>query len=105
MAAKKNQKIDTKALLSRLDIVEVIDKYVPLKKDGAEYAACCPFHNEATPSFKVSPSKQIYHCFGCGANGDAIDFVREHQGLSFLDAVAQLGGEVPAAANAAPRQA
>lgn len=95
MAAKKNQKIDTKALLSRLDIVEVIDKYVPLKKDGAEYAACCPFHNEATPSFKVSPSKQIYHCFGCGANGDAIDFVREYEGLTFIDAVKRLGGDVP----------
>jgi len=89
-------RVDTEALLARVDIVQVIDHYVTLQKRGAEYEACCPFHTEATPSFKVSPSKQIYHCFGCGANGDAIRFLREHQGMSFLDAVAALGGELPA---------
>ena len=89
------EKVDTAALLARVDIVALIDGYVPLVKDGAEYVACCPFHTEATPSFKVNPVKQFYHCFGCGAHGDAIDFLIEHQGLTFLDAVAQLGGEVP----------
>ncbi len=88
-------RIDTAALLARVDIVDLIDKYVPLKKAGGEFEACCPFHTEKSPSFKVSPSKQIYHCFGCGANGDAIKFLQEHQGMSFLDAVAALGGELP----------
>jgi putative DNA primase/helicase len=88
-------RIDTTAVLSRVDIVDVIDAYVPLKKNGTEFEACCPFHTEATPSFKVSPGKQFYHCFGCGANGDAIKFLREYKGLSFQDAVRELGGEVP----------
>lgn len=92
---KKNNEIDTAALLKRVDIVEVIQSYAPLKKNGAEYEACCPFHTEDTPSFKVSPSKQFYHCFGCGAHGDAIKFLREHQGLSFLDACRALGADVP----------
>ena len=65
-------------LLSRVDIVEVIDRYVPLKKAGANYVACCPFHSEKTPSFTVSPTKQFYHCFGCGAHGTAIGFLMEH---------------------------
>lgn len=89
------ERVDTGALLARVDIVQVIDRYVPLKKSGAEYEACCPFHTEATPSFKVSPSKQIYHCFGCGANGDAIKFMQEHLGMAFLEAVEALGGELP----------
>ena len=62
-------------LLARIDIVELVDAYVPLKKAGGNYAACCPFHNEKTPSFTVSPAKQFYHCFGCGAHGSAIGFV------------------------------
>lgn len=95
------EKIDTASLLDRVDIVQVIDRYVPLKKSGAEYEACCPFHTEATPSFKVSPAKQIYHCFGCGANGDAIKFLQQHQGMTFHEAVQALGGELPAA-SAAP---
>lgn len=95
-------RIDTAALLARVDIVAVIDAYVPLTKNGAEYEACCPFHNEATPSFKVSQVKQFYHCFGCGANGDALKFLMEHQGLSFVGAAQQLGGDVLPAANAAP---
>jgi len=90
-------RVDTAALLSRIDIVELIDGYLPLTKAGAEYVACCPFHSEASPSFKVNRAKQIYHCFGCGANGDAIKFLQEHQGLSFIEAVKQLGGDLPAA--------
>ena len=77
-------------LLNRLDIVDVIERYVPLKKAGANYVACCPFHNEKSPSFSVSPSKQFYHCFGCGVHGSAISFVMEHQGLSFPEAVEEL---------------
>ena len=86
-------------LLNRLDIVDVIERYVPLKKSGANYAACCPFHNEKSPSFTVSQSKQFYHCFGCGAHGTAISFVMEHAGMGFVDAVEELargiGVEVP----------
>ncbi len=77
-------------LLARVDIVEVIDRYVPLKKAGANYVACCPFHSEKTPSFSVSPSKQFYHCFGCGAHGTAIGFLMEHAGKTFPDAVEEL---------------
>lgn len=77
-------------LLNRVDIVDVVDKSVPLKKAGANYSACCPFHNEKSPSFTVSPTKQFYHCFGCGAHGTAIGFLMEYQGLSFVDAVHEL---------------
>ncbi|MCO5760704.1 MAG: DNA primase, partial [Chromatiaceae bacterium] len=77
-------------LLDRTDIVEVIDRYVPLKKKGANYMACCPFHGEKTPSFTVSPTKQFYHCFGCGAHGTAISFLMEHSGMGFVDAVKDL---------------
>src|SRR6476659_5456229 len=77
-------------LLSRVDIVDVIDRYVPLKKSGANYSACCPFHSEKTPSFTVSPSKQFYHCFGCGAHGTAIGFLMEYGGKSFPDTVEEL---------------
>ena len=86
-------------LLNRVDIVNVIDKSVPLKKAGANYSACCPFHNEKSPSFTVSPTKQFYHCFGCGAHGSAIGFLMEYTGLSFIEAVNDLaknvGLEVP----------
>lgn len=77
-------------LINRVDIVDVIDKSVPLKKAGANYSACCPFHNEKSPSFTVSPTKQFYHCFGCGAHGTAISFLMEYQGLSFVEAVHEL---------------
>ncbi len=77
-------------LLNRVDVVDVIDKSVPLKKAGANYSACCPFHNEKSPSFTVSPTKQFYHCFGCGAHGTAIGFVMEYQGLSFVEAINDL---------------
>ncbi len=77
-------------LLSRVDIVEVIDRFVPLKKAGANYVACCPFHSEKTPSFSVSPGKQFYHCFGCGAHGTAVGFLMEYGGKAFPDAVEEL---------------
>jgi len=77
-------------LLSRVDIVEVIDRLVPLKKAGANYVACCPFHSEKSPSFTVSPTKQFYHCFGCGAHGTAIGFLMEYAGKTFPDAVEDL---------------
>jgi DNA primase len=86
-------------LLARVDIVQVIDRQVPLKKAGANFAACCPFHSEKTPSFTVSPAKQFYHCFGCGAHGTAIGFLMEFGGRSFPEAVEELardaGLEVP----------
>ena len=81
-------------LLHRVDIVDLIDGYVPLKKAGANYAACCPFHNEKSPSFTVSPTKQFYHCFGCGAHGTAIGFVMEYAGLGFVDTIKDLASRV-----------
>ncbi len=81
-------------LLNRVDIVDVVDASVPLKKAGANYSACCPFHNEKTPSFTVSPTKQFYHCFGCGAHGTALGFLMEYQGLGFVDAVQELAKRV-----------
>jgi DNA primase len=86
-------------LLQRADIVPVISQRVSLKKAGTTYKACCPFHDEKTPSFNVNPTKQFYHCFGCGASGDALKFLMEYDGLSFVEAVetlaAQYGMEVP----------
>ncbi|KAF0807307.1 DNA primase [Alcanivorax xiamenensis] len=79
-------------LLARIDIVPLIDARVPLKKTGRNYSACCPFHQEKTPSFTVSPDKQFYYCFGCGASGDALRFVMEYDHLSFPEAVEQLAG-------------
>jgi DNA primase len=77
-------------LLHRLDIVDVVDRYVRLKRAGANYVACCPFHSEKTPSFTVSQTKQFYHCFGCSAHGTAIGFLMEYSGLGFVDAVKEL---------------
>ncbi|BAW00130.1 DNA primase [Lysobacter enzymogenes] len=86
-------------LLARTDIVEVIGARVPLKRQGKEYSARCPFHDERSPSFWVSPTKQFYHCFGCGAHGTAISFLMNYDRLEFLDAVDELakrvGVEVP----------
>jgi len=81
-------------LLHRVDIVDVIERHVPLKKSGANHLACCPFHSEKTPSFTVSPAKQFYHCFGCGAHGNAISFLMEYQGLGYVDAVKDLAESV-----------
>ncbi len=86
-------------LLARTDIVEVVGSRVPLKRQGREYSARCPFHDERSPSFTVSPTKQFYHCFGCGAHGTAISFLMNYDRLEFLDAVEELakrcGLEVP----------
>ncbi|WP_353572633.1 DNA primase [Candidatus Albibeggiatoa sp. nov. BB20] len=82
--------IDT--LLQHAELIDIIDKQVPLKKAGANYKGLCPFHNEKTPSFTVYPQQQTYHCYGCGAHGNAITFLREHNHLDFNDAVEELAG-------------
>ena len=86
-------------LVARADIVEVIGSRVPLKKRGHEFSANCPFHNEKTPSFWVSPAKQFYHCFGCGAHGTVLGFLMNYDRLPFVEAVeelaSRLGLEVP----------
>jgi len=80
-------------LLARADIVEVIGRYVPLKKSGANFTGLCPFHTEKSPSFNVNPARQFYHCFGCGKSGDAIRFLMEHTGMNFVEATKELAGE------------
>jgi len=81
-------------LLNRVDIVDVIEGHLPLKKAGANYIACCPFHGEKTPSFTVSPTKQFYHCFGCGAHGTAVSFMMEYVGVDFIEAINDLASRV-----------
>lgn len=81
-------------LISRLDIIDVVSARTHLKKAGKNYSACCPFHNEKTPSFTVSPDKQFYYCFGCGATGSAVKFVMEFDGLEFPDAVEKLAADL-----------
>ena len=86
-------------LLARTDVVEIVGRYVQLKKGGANFMGLCPFHGEKSPSFSVSPTKQFYHCFGCGKNGNAISFLMEHAGMTFVEAVQDLaqqyGMQVP----------
>ena len=86
-------------LLARADVVEIVGRYVQLKKGGANFMGLCPFHAEKSPSFSVSPSKQFFHCFGCGKSGDAIAFLMEHSGMTFMEAVQdlaqQFGMQVP----------
>ncbi len=86
-------------LLARADVVEIVGRYVQLKKGGANFMGLCPFHSEKSPSFSVSPTKQFYHCFGCGKTGNAIGFLMEHAGMSFVEAVQdlaqQFGMKVP----------
>ena len=86
-------------LINRVDIVDLINSRIPLKKAGKEYQACCPFHDEKTPSFTVNREKQFYHCFGCGAHGTAIGFLMEYENAGFVDAIEELAGmqglEVP----------
>ena len=93
-------------LIARADIVEIVGSRVPLKKAGREYKACCPFHDEKTPSFWVSPDKQFYHCFGCGAHGTALGFLMQYEQLPFPEAVEELAGrlglEVPHEGGNAP---
>jgi len=96
-------------LLVRIDVVDIINSRVPLKKKGREYTACCPFHNEKTPSFTVSTSKQFYHCFGCGVHGNAISFLMEYDHMDYVEAIetlaSQLGLDVPReGGNQAPKK-
>lgn len=95
-------------LLTRIDIVSVIEQYVKLKKAGADYEACCPFHQEKTPSFKVSPAKQIYHCFGCGVGGNVINFLMEYDHQNFPEAIETLakhaGVTIPTEVTTEPQQ-
>jgi len=81
-------------LLARVDIVDIVDSRVKLKKKGKNYSACCPFHNEKTPSFSVSQEKQFYHCFGCGVHGNSIDFIMEFDRLDFVEAIEELASSV-----------
>ena len=81
-------------LLNRVDVVDVVGRYVQLKKGGANFMGLCPFHGEKSPSFSVSPTKQFYHCFGCGANGNAIGFLMEHAGMNFVEAVKDLAQQI-----------
>src|SRR4051812_43891699 len=99
-------------LLNRVDIVDVVSRYVQLKKGGANYLGLCPFHGEKTPSFTVSPAKQFYHCFGCGAHGNAIGFQMEYGGMGYIDAIKELAAsagmqvpEKPRTSEEAARQA
>ncbi len=80
-------------LIARADVVEIVGRYVQLKKAGANFMGLCPFHGEKSPSFSVSPTKQFYHCFGCGAHGNAIGFLMEHGGMGFVEAVHDLAGQ------------
>ena len=81
-------------LLARVDIVDVVGRYVQLKKGGQNFLGLCPFHGEKSPSFTVSPSKQFFHCFGCGAHGSAIGFLMEHRGLNYVEAIRELAQQV-----------
>ncbi|HUN04817.1 MAG TPA: CHC2 zinc finger domain-containing protein, partial [Niabella sp.] len=74
-------------ILSRIDIIDVVSEFVKLKKRGANYLGLCPFHNEKTPSFTVSPAKEIYKCFGCGRSGNTISFIMEHEKYSYVEAL------------------
>ena len=80
-------------LVARADVVDIVGRYVPLRKAGANFSGLCPFHSEKSPSFTVSPSKQFYHCFGCGKNGNAISFLMDHAGMGFVEAVKDLAGQ------------
>ena len=77
-------------LLARADVVDIVGRYVQLKKGGANFMGLCPFHGEKSPSFSVSPTKQFFHCFGCGKSGNAIGFLMEHAGMNFVEAVKDL---------------
>ena len=81
-------------LLARADVVEIVGRHVQLKKTWANFAGLCPFHAEKSPSFTVSPSKQFYHCFGCGKSGNAIGFLMEHTGAGFVEVVHDLAQQV-----------
>lgn len=89
--------IDTDSIRSDYRLSDIVSKFIgKLTRDGREFKACCPFHNERSPSFTINDEKEFYHCFGCGAHGDVIDFVQNYQGVSFREAVAIITGETPA---------
>ena len=81
---------DTQLIKDKLDIVDFINEYVQLKPAGVNHKGCCPFHHEKTPSFIVSPDRQIFHCFGCGAGGDVFSFLMKHEQMNFPEAVRHL---------------
>lgn len=85
------EKINAEEIKASHNIIDIISQVVDLKKQGSDYFGCCPFHSEKTPSFSVSEKEQFFHCFGCGASGDVIKFVMDHQGLDFIEAVKSLG--------------
>ena len=93
-------------LIDDSDIVAVLSNYLSLTKKGSNYTCCCPFHEEKTPSFSVSPQKSIYHCFGCGKGGNVLSFIMDYEGLNFVEAVEKLAEinnvTVPRQANSAP---
>lgn len=90
------ERVDRAEVLGAVDLVDLVSRYVTLKKAGKEYEACCPFHQERTPSFRVVPQKQFYYCFGCGAKGDAIRFLTDYEDISFIEAVKRLNaGALP----------
>src|SRR5579862_8818801 len=96
------ERLDADAVKRSVDIVDIVGRFLELRKAGREYEACCPFHKESTPSFKVNPEAQLFKCFGCQVGGDVFTFVEKHLGVSFGDAVtrvAELGGamSLPAA--------
>ena len=94
-------------LLARVDIVDVIERRIDLRKKGKNYSACCPFHNEKTPSFSVSPDKQFFYCFGCGISGNALTFMMEYEGQEFVasieDLAQSMGMEVPRESYSGPQ--
>lgn len=91
--ATERPRIDLEALLARVDLVDVVGRYVQLKKDGKEWKGRCPFHDERTPSFYVAPNKGFVHCFGCGAHHDAVGFLQRYEGVDFLEACKRLGAD------------
>lgn len=86
--------IDTDQLKRQVNIIDIISQSITLKKTGKDYQACCPFHQEKTPSFTVSEEKQFYHCFGCGAHGDVLRWLQEYGRMEFFDAIKALGGDI-----------
>ena len=87
MSARMISQNTIQEILGRIDIIDIIGGFVKLKKRGANYLGLCPFHNEKTPSFTVSPSKEIYKCFGCGRSGNSISFIMEHEKYSYVEAL------------------
>ena len=80
-------------ILQKVNIVDLVSQYAEVKHKGSTYVACCPFHNEKTPSFHISPEKGVYHCFGCGESGNIFSFLMKMGGLSFVDAVAEIANK------------